>query len=898
MKQSIFDVQHLYIKDYLFQLFPAGKIIGKEFVVGDVHGGAGSSLNFHIEKACGQDFATGSVYKNIVELIMEKFGLEEQAAFKKIEDDWGIEKKAPLKLVEKPKVKQVKAIPFDKEMPLTVSVGKHGAPTNRWLYETADGQGICWILRFDYIDEKNQPAKDYRPYIYGDDQKWHNKGMDTPRSLYNLPDVIKSKDIVVIAEGEKAAEAAKLLLPAMTVTTNAHGSQAIKQTDWSPLQGKKVLLWRDNDVPGEKWQKQLAEILANLDCTVRVFKDDAFLDRPKGWDAADLLTSAEFQGNEIYEWVKHNIMEYRRGGVDTSASTVDGEKSAHVYEEPLNRHYRCLGMVGNKFALYNYHSGQVEEKTTDGFTESYCRALVCGATDYWKSVLQTGHGDKISWKSIVGVIAKDFYNLGQFDTDRIRGLGCWIDNKRIVFNAGDFLYVEGQKIPINNFESYYVYTRSTPILTAMHEEVTENELYQFKELCNMFSWEYPVSGNLLAGWLMIAPICGALPWRPHIYITGMAGTGKSTIHDNLLARTLGNCSVVTLGDSTKAGLAQSTMVDALPIIFDEIENDSKIDEMRNDTVLRMARYSSSSQKGKTLKGRADQSGAEGYVSRSCFCFSSITPSVKHYADYSRITLLPLMVDHSATKEVAVQHYEKITSMISDIMGDDTNNMKFSERFVTYANRNVLTIIESYKILKKKAQLTLPGFSARIADQVGMLLAGYWAYGSDKVISEQEAETILTAYNWDDLIPSKKLENQSVLVSKLMQHKLWMMNEASQKKYPRTLASVIDYVTYSSITQHKDEVYYDRKYAQDILQDMGIRIEIDSGRTYVAIANSSNTLAHILQGTQWAANWNGSLRAINGAFSPKSAKWFGSAIGSQRCTYVPIEVFVSSEEGNA
>lgn len=889
MKQSIFDIQHLHLKDYLFKLFPSGKLIGKEFTVGDISGAPGKSLSFNIEKGCGQDFESGQVFDNIVKLVMEKFGLEEQAAFKKIEQDWGVASNSTaLALVEKPAVKKAVAVPFTKDTALQIN-DKLGTLAGRWLYETADGKGLFWILRYDKPD-----GKQYYPYYYGEDKKWHMKAVDKPRPLYNLPEVTqRTKEIVLVTEGEKSADAARSLLPSLIATTASGGSQAIKDTDWTPLSGRKVLLWRDNDKAGVLWQEKLAIILSDLGCQVRVFKDDAFDDRPLKWDVADLAASQEMENSEIHEWVRFNIIEYQRGGAGSSPSTSDDNKSAQIYEEPLNRHYRCLGSSGNKFAIYNYHSGQVMYFSPDGLSKKSLIALVSGDTWHWKHLVGYKDQDeksRISWDAIVGIIAKDCYTLGQFDSDRVRGLGCWIDNKRIIFNSGNYLYIEGKKVAIKDFESYFIYQRSTTIIEQMDKEINRDDLARFEKLCDMFAWEYPACGALLAGWLMVAPICGALPWRPHIYIAGMAGTGKSTIHDNLLARTLGNCSIVTLGDSTKAGLAQSVMADALPIIFDEIENDSKIDEMRNDMVLRMARYSSSSQKGKTLKGRADQSGAEGYVSRSCFCFSSITPSVKHYADYSRITLLPLVVDHSTSKEASIAHYKKITSEIKDLMGEDIHDLKFSERFITYANRNALTIISSYRVIKETAQLILPGFSARIADQIGMLLAGFWAYRSEEVITVDEAENLLKKYNWEYLVPNKKQENQMQLIAKLRQHKESFINESSQKRYTRSIAQLIDYVSYQGLSPHKDESYFDKDYAVNILLDMGLKVQ----EGYVVISNSSQPLSKILQYTQWTNNWQHSLKAIQGATAGEPT-WFGKTIGTHRNTLVPIDIFISEKE---
>ena len=52
------------------------------------------------------------------------------------------------------------------------------------------------------------------------------------------------------------------------------------------------------------------------------------------------------------------------------------------------------------------------------------------------------------------------------------------------------------------------------------------QAYEILELAQQFQWDVQASGMLLAGWVALAPICGALDWRPHIWLTGGAGTGK------------------------------------------------------------------------------------------------------------------------------------------------------------------------------------------------------------------------------------------------------------------------------------------------------------------------------------------------------------------------------------
>lgn len=875
MKKSISDIKND---------VPVSEVVRRHVALKKVSGRLTGLCPFHSEKTPSftVDDAQGfyhcfgcGAHGDVLDFLTKIENIPLQEGMKKLS---GVTALPKVVVADKPVYIPVYPVPEGKELAIgSYWLNTKGEILGRWPYYDNKGQLLGYVVRF-----ANAKAV---PFQWCGKDGWQSVGFDAPRPLYNLFKLVTAKGIKCIVEGEKCADTAQLLFPSFVCTTWMGGALAVKQSDWTPFQGEEVYFLRDNDEPGKKAEQDACEILSKLGCTIQIFKDNALAGQPEGWDIADTTLA----GKQLEDWLKASITEYQRGGADVVPSQ-DSQKSAQS-DKPFSLHYRPLGLTGSDFLLYNYHSGRVEKKTAEGFSESYCRTLVCGDINHWRRVLKISAEDKIAWKSIGGVIAQDFYKLGQFDSNRIRGLGCWIDNRRVVFNAGEFLYVDGRKIPINEFESHFVYIRSEDILPNMDEELSREDLALFEQLCNMFAWEYPACGTLLAGWLMVAPICGALKWRPHIYITGMSGTGKSTIYDHILARTLGNGTTAALGDSSKAGLAQSGKIDALPIIFDEIENDSKADEMRNEAVLKMARYSSSNQKGKSLKGRADQSGAEEYTCRSAFCFSSITPSVKHYADYTRITLLPLTVNHSADKMIAIHHFDKITQLISQLMGDDEDDYAFSNKFITYATRNVMNIIISYKILKPMAHKTLTGFTARIADQIGMLLAGYWAYKSSAPITPQEAATLLAKFKWEDLIPSKKQENQMILISKLKQHPLYVRNENSQKQYTRSIARLIDYISYSSSMSHKDDLYFDKEYAVTLLQDIGIKIQ-DS---FVYISNSSDVLSNILQGTQWVNNWAHSLKAIDGA-NPSEPKWFGKAIGYQRCTKIPLGTFIS-EEGN-
>lgn len=79
--------------------------------------------------------------------------------------------------------------------------------------------------------------------------------------LYRHDEIIKAETVIIV-EGELKADALmKLGFPA---TCNAGGANAVGRTDWTPLAGKKVIVWRDNDDSGKQHEAAvLAECLKN-----------------------------------------------------------------------------------------------------------------------------------------------------------------------------------------------------------------------------------------------------------------------------------------------------------------------------------------------------------------------------------------------------------------------------------------------------------------------------------------------------------------------------------------------------------------------------------------------------------------------------------------------------------
>ncbi|WP_444465059.1 DUF927 domain-containing protein [Rhodobacter capsulatus] len=191
--------------------------------------------------------------------------------------------------------------------PIPMSHHVLGRPTAVWTYRDARGQ-ICFnVLRFDR-SVNGLDTKTMRPLSCVETAEgrieWRYQQAPAPRVLFNLPALVAdSNAVVVIAEGEKAAEAAGRLMPGCVATTSSGGSNAAAQTDWSALRGRECILVPDHDEPGRKYAGAVGEILRDVGVTsLRVldiaqigaisWRDGQEIRRslteiPKGYDLAD-----------------------------------------------------------------------------------------------------------------------------------------------------------------------------------------------------------------------------------------------------------------------------------------------------------------------------------------------------------------------------------------------------------------------------------------------------------------------------------------------------------------------------------------------------------------------------------------------------------------------------------
>lgn len=159
-------------------------------------------------------------------------------------------------------VRNIKSTPVVKQKPVKVWQASYYVAmslpwpvTHGWSYQHADGSHAFAVYRL-----KAPHGKEIRPVKPVDGG--YTFGLPpAPRPLYRLPEILTS-DVVVVCEGEKAADA--VVSAGYQATTSVGGASAMSKTDWSPIAEKRVIIWPDNDKAGVLYAQAVREILRSL----------------------------------------------------------------------------------------------------------------------------------------------------------------------------------------------------------------------------------------------------------------------------------------------------------------------------------------------------------------------------------------------------------------------------------------------------------------------------------------------------------------------------------------------------------------------------------------------------------------------------------------------------------
>lgn len=467
---------------------------------------------------------------------------------------------------------------------------------------------------------------------------------------------------------------------------------------------------------------------------------------------------------------------------------------------------------------------------------------------YWRERYPNGNGTDADMKAAIDDLIQMSRRVGPFDSGRVRGAGVWIDETHTVINMGRGLIVDNREMSMTAHRSAYIYVQTRDRLPPMEAPLTAKECQPLIDACTGLRWSDPKAGYLLAGWIMVARIAGALPIRPHIWLTGGAGTGKTTVM-GMVANALGSPKgrLYLQGASTEAGIRQRIKASSIPIVFDEFETEGRASRDRVISLIELLRSAWSDSQGGILKGSAGGISQE-YLLRTAALVSSIRVNLPTDADRSRFSILELKPHGNSAdqREKVMRAFNAITA-------------PYGDRLFARASAMVSVIRESQRAISD----ALAGvISQRFGQQVGTILAGWWALQSDRAITRDEALEL--AHGMD--LGEERDDAAETDEQECLQHLL------TTKVTLRSGMSVADLTIGEAIEQpgwHENLMSY------------GVRV---SGER-IFISNCHTELARIFANTRWV-QWARTLARLPGAQRCERMSW-GSRDIKSRAISVPL-----------
>jgi len=538
-----------------------------------------------------------------------------------------------------------------------------------------------------------------------------------------------------------------------------------------------------------------------------------------------------------------------------------------------NGYFTCLGFDQDAFYYQPHRTGQVVRLSRSSHTGTNLVALA--PLSHWEHE-HPGNKSAPNWTAAASALFWDQAQVGVYAPDRIRGRGAWWDHNRSVLHLGDRIVVDGNERPVTSRipGSPYIYQRLSSVQgPAGVEPLSDTDAYLLAHIAERFHWEVPASGLLLAGWVTLAPICGALDWRPHAWLTAAAGSGKSAILDRYVTPLLGDMGLFVAGNTTEPGIRQALRADALPVVFDEAESNERTDQQRMQAILGLARVASSESKAHTLKG-TPEGDTQRFVIRSMFLMSSIATSLKQGADRSRFAQLTLRSHSEIPKDQRLAHWEALDRDLDRHISEDVGR-RLQARTISL----IPNIRASIRVFTRVAAERFD--SQRLGDQYGTLLAGAWSLQSSAIVTDDQARQLIDQNNWEPYSQATEIPDERRCIQRILQHQVRV---EAEKTLTRSIGELVGLALY-----HETDMHITARLAESTLGRNGIKC--DEGA--LLVSNNADAIANILRDTSWSNCWPTVLSRLPGATKAGSVYFRGAGTNS-RAVRIPIDAVDTSD----
>jgi putative DNA primase/helicase len=414
-----------------------------------------------------------------------------------------------------------------------------------------------------------------------------------------------------------------------------------------------------------------------------------------------------------------------------------------------------------------------------------------------------------------------------------------------------------------DFQSEYFYPKAPSIAAKKVPAISSAHAVKLRDVCDLLPLDNRINAYLLAGWLVCAQVSGVLAWRPHVWITGRKGSGKSWAMENIIQPIMGKNSLQVQSCTTEAGVRQSLQGDARAVVFDEIESEEKAARANVQKILQLARMSSSEGGGIIAKGTPDGK-PMAFTIRSCFCFSSIMSGAVQSSDKSRIT----EIEVDAKRYGSAEKFEALKALVTEVITPD-----WCAGFYWRCVENAATIRDNAKVFSKAAGDFFG--DRRMGDQIGTLLAGAFSLTVTGTLTHERAMEWLKDRNEEGAWQDKREEaeaqsDEAKLFATIMQAHI--MHDGRQ-----SIMGELVNACAAGDGEHTET-------RRATLHSYGMKVENGS----VIIANNCENMRKLLRDTPFSDNWGKMLQRLPNAVKSDGVARFGSGVVS-RATVIPLDL---------
>jgi len=540
-----------------------------------------------------------------------------------------------------------------------------------------------------------------------------------------------------------------------------------------------------------------------------------------------------------------------------------------LHTEEISTPYRPLGCgVDQSYYYLKSSLNQVVALTASQHGRS--GLLHLAPLRYWEGTFH-GHTKTatVNWDAAADHLMRECEIKGIFSPSHIRGRGTWHDEGRIVLHLGDRVHIDGKSLTPRNVKSKYVYEEAPALALDVKKPLPAKDAVELFKIMKLVPWSES-SARLASGWIMCAHIGGALRWRPHIWVTGPKGSGKSWVMSDIIQPALGDNMTFIVSESTEAGIRQLLGNDAMPVLFDEAEGEDKRATDRIQRVLALARQASCETGAKIAKGTVGGR-ALTFQIRSCFAMSSITASLKQEADRSRFCVLD--VDRSKYQDRFSELKEAVTKTLTP---------EFSRRLFARAVSLADTIRDNAGVFSEAVAQILN--DRRAGDQYGALLAGNYALHSSKRITLDAAIAWMADQNWT--LEAKEevqgMSDEHKCLNHLMHSKI--RTDKGEASIGAIIEIAINGEQEKELSEELRSFGLGHIYARFILNTHGIKIH--KGHRFIDIARTHPELSKLFTETPYASDWGSVLKRL-----PNASVTAGQSFGARGTQSRSVRIFV-------